>query len=176
MESGIRDHFLRDIGGAVTRGLFLTLVLPLLTAFLYGIPLSSSLALISGTFAIEYGAAALGIGLGLPPVYVLFVLACVATGVTLAMFDIFDILGEYSPRVSRFLKNSEERAHRSAILTKYGIFGLIPCVITLGFYACPAVSRVMGWRRDLSILLIMVGYISVSIVTLLATIGMVRLV
>jgi hypothetical protein len=169
-------RFLRNLCPAITRGILLAIVLPLVPAFLFGIPLSSSLALITGTFIIEYGAAALGIGLGLHPVYILYVLFCVALGVTLTLFGIFDILGEYSPRVSQFLKKSEERAHRSAILTKYGILGLIPCVMTLGFYICPEVSLMLGWRRDLSILLIMVGYLSISIVTLLAAIGIFRLV
>jgi len=176
MESGTSPHFLRNICGAVTKGLLLAIIFPLVPAVLLGISLSSGLALISSTFVIEYGAAALGIGLGLPPIYILYVLVCVASGVTLTMFDIFDMLGENSPRVSRFLEKSKERADRSTILTKYGIFGLIPCVLTLGFYVCPAVSRVMGWRRDLSILLIMGGYISISIVTLLATMGIFRLV
>jgi len=171
-----RARFLRNLSLALTRGLLLAVILPLVPAFLSGIPLSSALALISATFVIEYGAAALGIGLGLHPVYILFVLACVAFGVTLTLFDIFDLLGENSPRISQFLKKSEERAHQSAILGTYGILGLIPCVITLGFYVCPAVSRMLGWRRDLSILLIMVGYISISVVTLLVTIGMFRLV
>jgi hypothetical protein len=162
MESGTPPHFLRNLCGAVTRGLLLAIIFPLVPAVLFGISLSSSLALITGTFVIEYGAAALGIGLGLPPIYILYVLVCVASGVTLTVFD--------------FLEKSEKRAHRSTILTKYGIFGLIPCVLTLGFYVCPAVSRMMGWRRDLSILLIMGGYISISIVTLLATMGIFRFV
>ena len=169
-------RFLRDLFPAITRGFLLAIILPLIPVFLFGFPLSSGLALITGTFIIEYGAAALGIGLGLHPVYVLYVLVCVAFGVTLTMFDIFDILGEHSPRVSGFLKKSEEKAHHSELLTKYGILGLIPCVIIFGFYVCPALSWVLGWRRDLSIFLIMVGYISISIVTMLATIGIFRLV
>jgi uncharacterized membrane protein len=176
MEIALPPHFLRSFCGTITRGLLLVVVFPLVPVFLSGIPVSSSLALVASTLVIEYGAAAVGIGLGLPPMYILYVLICVALGVILTMFDMFDRLGEYSPRVSGFLKKSEERAHRSAILNKYGIFGLIPCVFILGFYVCPAVSRVLGWRRDLSILLTMVGYISASVLTLLATIGIIRLV
>ena len=97
-------RFLRDLCPAITRGFLLAIVLPLIPVFLFGFPLSSGLALITGTFIIEYGAAALGIGLGLHPIYVLYVLVCVAFGVTLTMFDIFDILGENSTRVSRFLE------------------------------------------------------------------------
>jgi thiol:disulfide interchange protein len=146
-------------------------MLPLVPAFTGTIPLTSALALITGTFVIEYGAAALGIGLGLPPLYILYVLVCVALGVTLTMFGIFDVLGVYSKKVSRFLKKSEERAGRSLFLKKYGMYGLVPCVITLGFYACPPVSWVLGWPRNRSILLIMAGYITISIVTLLVTMG-----
>lgn len=174
MENCPAPRYLRDLCRTLTRGILLTIIIPLVPAFLLGIPLSSCLALISGTFIVEYGAAALGIGLGLNPIYILFVLISVASGVILTLFDIFDILGKYSSRVKRFLEKSEKRAHQSIILTKYGILGLIPCVFILGFYVCPAVSHVFGWRRDLSILLVMGGYISASVLTLLVAIGILR--
>jgi hypothetical protein len=176
MEKGTPPHYLRDLCGAFTKGILLAVIFPLAPVILFGIPLSSGVALVSGTFVFEYGAAVLGIGLGLHPIYVLYVLVCVASGVTLTMFDIFDILGEYSSRISRFLERSKERADRSTTISKYGILGLIPCVLMLGFYVCPAVSRVFGWPRDLSIFLIMVGYISISIVTLLAAMGIFRMI
>jgi hypothetical protein len=176
MDSGTPPHFLRSLCVTITRGVLLVIIFPLIPVYLFGIPLSSCLALIASTLVIEYAAAIPGVGLGLPPLYILYVLICVAAGVILTMFDIFDIMGRYSPRVLRFLKKSEDRAHRMPILKKYGIFGLIPCVFILGFYVCPAVSWVLGWRRDLSILLIMVGYISASVITLLATIGIFRLI
>ena len=176
METGTIPHYLFHLCGAITKALVLVVVLPLTPAFLFTIPIPSTLALITSTLVIEYGAAPIGIGLGLPPVFVLYVLACVALGVTLTLFDIFDLLGEHSERVSRFLKKSEERAGRSMFLKKYGMYGLVPCVITLGFYVCPPVSWVMGWRRDRSILLIMAGYITISIVTILATMGIFSLV
>ena len=176
MESGNPPCLLLSLCGTVTRGILLAVIFPLVPVFLFGIPLPTGLALVASTFVIEYGAAVPGIGFDLPPVYILYVLVCVAAGVTLTLFDIFDILGQSSPRVSRFLKKSEERARRSTILRKYGIFGLIPGVFLLGFYVCPAISWVLGWRRDLSILLIMVGYISASVVTLLTAIGIFRMV
>jgi len=176
MESGVSPRFLPGLCITITRGLLLAVILPLVPVFLFGISFPSCLALVASTLVIEYGAAAVGAGLGLPPVYILYVLTCVASGVILTVFDIFDMLGEYSSRVAGFLEKSEERANRSALLTKYGILGLIPCVFILGFYVCPAVSWVLGWRRDLSILLIMVGYISASVLTLLATIGIIRLI
>jgi hypothetical protein len=176
METGTIPHYLLQLCGAITKALVLVVVVPLTTAFLFTIPIPSTLALITSTLVIEYGAAAIGIGLGLHPLFVLYVLVCVALGVTLALFDVFDIMGEHSERVSRFLKKSSERAKQSSFLTKYGIYGLVPCVVTLGFYVCPPVSWVLGWRRDRSIFLIMAGYITISLVTILATMGIFSLV
>ena len=176
MECSPVNHYLRHLSVTVTRGLILILVLPLAAAFTFNISPESSLVLIASALVIEYGAAVVGIGLGLPPFYVLFVIICIALAVILTLFDIFEFLGAHSERVSRFLQKSAERAGRSRFLKKYGIYGLIPGVITLGFYACPPVSWVMGWPRERSVPLIMAGYIAISIVTILATMGILTLV
>jgi hypothetical protein len=176
MEAGAIPDYLAPLLGAIIKALVLVVVLPLTVAFLFTIPIPSTLALITGTLIIEYGAAPIGLGLGLHPVFVLYVLVCVALGVTLVLFDIFAILGEHSERVSRFLKKSSDRAKRSSFLAKYGIYGLVPGVMTLGFYVCPPVSWVLGWPKKRSILLIMTGYITISIVTILATMGIFSLV
>jgi uncharacterized membrane protein len=172
MECGTLLPSLRCLCGAIAKGMVLVVVLPIVAALLFAQPLSSTIALITSTLVIEYGAAPVGLGLGLPPVFVLYVLVCVALGVTLSLFDIFDLLGEQSKKVARFLEKSAERAKHTPVLTKYGIYGLVPCVLTLGFYVCPPVSWVLGWRRDHSILLIMAGYIAISSVTILATLGL----
>ena len=167
---------MRDLTMTIAKGIFLTVVLPIAPALLFNVPIPSVLALIASTFVIEYGAAAAGIGMGLPPLYVLYAVTCIALGVTLVLFDIFDLLGRHSDRVRGFLAKSSERAGRSVFLKKYGIYGLVPCVITLGFYVCPPVSRVMGWQKSRSILLIMGGYIGISLVTILATIGFFKII
>ncbi len=171
METGSIPDYLLPLMGTIIKFLILVVVLPLSTAYLFSIPLTSTLALITSTLVIEYGAAPIGLGLGLHPVFVLYVLVCVALGVTLVLFDIFFILGEHSERISQFLKTSSERAQQSSFLIKYGIYGLVPGVMVLGFYVCPPVSWVLGWPKNRSILLIMAGYITISIVTILATMG-----
>ena len=176
MESGAPPRFLKHLSVTITRGLILAVILPLAPAFFLNISTASVLALVSATFVIEYGAAALGIGLGLPPLYILFVLTCVALGVILTLFDIFDVLGVHSEKVSRFLKKSDERAGRSMFLKKYGMYCLVPCVFILGFYVCPSVSWVMGWPRNRAILLIMAGYIAISMVTILTIMGFFKII
>ena len=176
METGIIPRYLLRLLGAITKALILVIVMPLVPAYLFTLSVPSTLVLITSTLVIEYGAAPVGIGLGLPPLFVLYVLVCVASGVILVLFDIFEIMGEHSERVSQFLKKSSERAKQSPFLTKYGIYGLVPGIVTLGFYVCPAISWALGWHRDRSIVLIMAGYISISIVTILATMGIFRLI
>jgi hypothetical protein len=176
MARGTFSCCIQDLAMTITKGILLAIILPLAPALLFNFPLPSVLAFIASTFVIEYGAAAVGVGVGLPPLYILFALTCVALGVILTLFDIFDLLGRHSERVLRFLAGSSERAGRSVFLKKYGIYGLIPCVITLGFYACPPVSWVMGWPRQKSILLIMGGYIGISVVTILVTTGFFRII
>jgi len=159
------------LAAAVARFLLLSVGIPVLFALAAGIPVSFVLALVFSTLVIEYGAAPVGIGLGLSPLYVLFALVCVALAVTLFLFDIIDTLSESSDRVRRFLERSAEKGRRSRLLSKYGICGLAPLVITLGFYACPPVSCILGWDRTRSILVIMAGYTGIAIATILVTTG-----
>ncbi len=70
MESGTIPHYLRDMIMTITRGIVFVLILPLAPAFLFNIPVPSTITLISGTLVIEYGAAALG-GAWPPPLYIL---------------------------------------------------------------------------------------------------------
>ncbi len=151
--------------------LVLAVILPVAVAFVFGYSPPPVLALIASTLVIEYGAAPVGLGLGLPWPFVLFTLCCVALGVTLFLFSAIDTLGERSERVRNFLQRSAEKGRKSRILTKYGIYGLVPCVITLGFYICPPVAGVFGWKRNLSILMIMAGYTGAAIATTLLTLG-----
>jgi hypothetical protein len=169
-------HYAGHLAFAFAELLVLAVVIPLIPAFLFGLSLPAVFAMIGSTLVIEYGAATVGLGLGLHPLYVLLILTSVALGVTLFLFGIIDTLQGHSERVNRFLQRSAERGRQSRILTSYGIYGLIPCVMTLGFYVCPPVSCVFGWKRDLSILMIMAGYIGISIATILVTIGIFDLV
>jgi len=171
MEDVTFTHYLEHMAGAIAKFVLLAIVLPLLPVVIFNLSLPATIALITSTFVIEYGAAPVGIGLGLHPFFVFYVLVCIASGVIFFMFDIFDTLGEHSERIANFLARSGERAKQSKILSKYGIYGLVPCVMTLGFYVCPPVAWVFGWRRDFSILLTMAGYIGISLVTVLLSLG-----
>lgn len=160
---------LTRLSGAISKGLMLVLIIPLATALALAIPATTTLALIGSALVIEYGAAPVGVGLGLPPLFVFFVLASVGLGVIIALFDLFDSIGDHSERVRQFLDRSKKRAESSAILTKYGIYGLFVVVLTLGFYICPPIAWICGWDRKRSILFTMAGYLIISAILILVT-------
>jgi hypothetical protein len=170
------DSPARTLSCAIAKFVALAIVLPLAPVFLLNLPLPATLALMSSTFLIEYGAAPVGIALGLPPAFVLWVLAWIAAGVTILLFDIFGVIGEQSARVSAFLAKAGERAKKSKILARYGIYALAPLVWTLGFYVCPPVSWVQGLDRTRSFMIIMTGYLAASIVTILGSLGVLQLI
>jgi hypothetical protein len=168
ISASVITSFLARLTGALSKGIMLTLVIPLATALVFAIPPMQTLALIGSAFVIEYGAAPLGITLGLPSLFVFFVLICVALGVIVALFDIFDSIGDHSERVRNFLNRSKKRAENSKILSRYGIYGLAIVVITLGFYLCPPIAWICGWDRQRSILYTMAGYCFITVVFILA--------
>jgi len=176
MNSEVVTSLLVHLGGAISKGVALALVIPLAAALLLAIPLAPAFALIGTTLVIEYGAAPVGIGLGLPPLFVFFTLTCVALGVIITLFGIFDSAGEHSDRIKKFLERSKKRADGSAMLAKYGIYGLPLVVLTLGFYVCPPVAWICGWDRKLSILLTMAGYCAISAVLIIATGDLLRII
>ena len=171
MADEIRPHYPGHIALAVVKVALLVVALPLSAAFISGYPPAPALALIASTLVIEYGAAPVGLALGLPPPVVLLTLCSIALGVTLFLFDAVDLLRERSEWIGGFLQRSAEKGRQSRILATYGIYGLVPCVMILGFYVCPPVAGIFGWRRDHSIFMIMAGYTGIAVVTILLTEG-----
>jgi uncharacterized membrane protein len=174
MEYGEISQFLKRVVGALGRCVLLAVALPLVPVLIFNLPLAPALALITSGFMIEYGAAPIGIALRLPPLFVFYVLMCTETGIFLGLFDIFDTIGSASVPVTRFLEMTQQLARRSKVMERYGIYGLIPCEILIGVYFCAPVSRVMGWREYPALTITIAGYCVALIVTILATLGIIR--
>lgn len=168
ISASVITSFLARLTGAISKGIMLVLVIPLTVALLLTYDTMSTLALIGTTLVIEYGAAPFGISLGFPPLFVFFILSCVALGIIIALFDVFDSISDHSERVRKFLDRSKKRADASTILSRYGIYGLVVVVLTLGFYICPPIAWVCGWDRKRSILFTMTGYCIISGILILA--------
>ncbi|MDD1686923.1 small multi-drug export protein [Methanoregula sp.] len=169
MTDAVSSPVLPRITRAVAICLLFVVVLPVGAALLFTLPLTSVFALIGSALLIEYGAAPVGIALGLSPVYVFLALTSIALGVILALFELFDTAGEQSARVHAFLEQSRKRAGESRILSDYGIFGLVIAVLVLGIYLCPPIAWVCGWDRKRSIALILAGFCSASVALICTT-------
>jgi len=172
MELWDRTTSLKHVGRALGRGIFCALVLPLIPVFLFSLPLSPTLALIGSGLLIEYGAVPVGIALGLPPLFICYVLVCTEIGIFLGLFDIFDTIGHSYEPVTRFLEKSRRFVHQSATIERYGILALIPSEILLGVYINAPAAWVLGWREDYALLLTMAAYCLALVITLILTIGL----
>jgi len=175
MEFSDRYLFLRHLASALAWGVSVALVLPLLTCLIFKEPLMPTLALAATGLVVEYGAAPLGIALGLSPFFVFFVLMCTETGIFIGLFAIFDAVGQTSHAAADFLARTKEFIHRHAYAERYGILGLVPCEILIGVYANAPVSWVLGWPKGRALLLTMAGYVPCLILAILATNGFLAL-
>jgi uncharacterized membrane protein len=174
MELWDKSTFLRHITAALGRGILVAVVIPLAAAVLLGNPAGPVLALIGSGLVIEYGAAPVGIALGLSPLLVFFILLCTETGIFLGLYDIFDSVGHTYAPVMRFLEKSRGYARSSAMIERYGILGLVPCVILVGVYVNAPVAWLLGWREDHALLVTIAGYALALAVTVWAATSLVQ--
>lgn len=151
-------------------GIILAFGIPISISQVLGIHISKTLSLIVSTFALEYFAVTVGVGLGLKPPFILLTVACVALSVVLLLLTIFGVIGEKSKRVSNFLSKAREKARKTKVIQKYGVYGLALAIPLLGFYITPGIAWSMGWRKNLAVSMILTGFIlSSSIVLLVST-------
>lgn len=168
MELMDRYTFLRHMLTALAKGILVAVVLPLLAALVMHIPAGPVLALIGSGLIIEYGAAPVGLALGLSPGFVFFVLVCTAIGIFLCLYDICESVGRTWEPVQRFLEKSRRFASDSALVGRYGILGLIPCVILFGLYVNAPVAWLLGWGKYPALILTTAGFALALAVTVLA--------
>lgn len=153
----------------------LCFAIPVSLSVVINAPVAKTLSLIASTFALEYFAVPVGIALGLNPAFVLIVMTFVALSIVRLLVKVFDTVGERSKRVSDFLAKSRRKAQSSKLIRKYGMYGLVPGAALFGFYVCPAIAWVLGWRKDYAIFLIVAGFVLTCIIMLLATLGILEL-
>lgn len=135
--------------------LFIAVVAPLLTGFFFMVPPGPVLALVSGTLILEYGAVFIGTALSMDDAIIFIIVTLVATGIIFFQLSVFDHVGQRSPRVARFLERIRGKYGASPIIKKYGVFALVPGILVVGFYVCPAVAWLLGWERKIAFTVMM---------------------
>ncbi len=146
----------------------LIIILPLLFAIIFNVSPSRAMGLVGSTFALEYLAIPLGVGLDLSPGYVFLTVVSASIGIFTLVLGIFGLLGAQSRRVVDFLLKLRRRAQR---LQRYGVYGLIPGATVLGIYGCAATVWAFGWDVRRSTLLTTTGLVLISAILLLSSIG-----
>ena len=166
-----RHQFFLHVVAAAARLILIAVILPLIPAIIFQYPLLPTLVLIGGGFVIEYGAAPIGIALGLSPVFIIYVLICTETGIFMGLYEIFDSIGSTWPRVAAFLEDVRRFSHEHPYFERYGILGLIPCEIIVGVYANAPVSWIFNWGKYRALAVTMTGYIPSLVLTVIASFG-----
>ena len=151
----------------------LSIGVPILVSVMTKNSPSALLSLAGTAFLIEYGAVVFGIALGIGFVPTIVVISSVALAVILTSFELFDLLAGRFGRVEEFLLRVK-KGRVTGFISHYGMWGLLPGIFVGGFYVCPAVSWIFSWKRAISVLLMMAGYVVSAVAVYLATTGILR--
>jgi hypothetical protein len=120
------------------------------------------LAIISGTLVLEYAAVVVGTALSMDDAIVFCMVTLVAAGIIFFQLSLFDHIGKSSPRVRGFLEHTNRKYGSSPFVKKYGIFALLPGMLVVGFYVCPAVAWLLGWERKTAFIVMMGAFCAAS--------------
>jgi hypothetical protein len=142
--------------------LFIGGIAPFIAGFFFTVPPGSVIALMSATLILEYGAVFIGTALVMDNAIIFIIVSLVATGIIFFQLSLFDHVGKSSPRVARFLERVRSKYGSSPVIKKYGVFALVPGMLVVGFYACPAVTWLFGWERKIAFIVMMGTFCAAS--------------
>jgi len=142
--------------------LFIGGIAPFIAGFFFMVPPGSVLVLMSATLILEYGAVFIGTALDMDNAITFIIVSLVATGIIFFQLSIFDHSGKYSPRVARFLERTQGKYGSSPLVKKYGVFALVPGMLVVGFFVCPAVTWLLGWERKIACIVMMGTFCAAS--------------
>ncbi len=165
--------WLRQAAKALAVAFLFTTLLPLILGSALGISFGRVLSLVSSTIILQANAAFVGLGMGLAPLVVLVIMTLVEIGMVLAIFYICDAFALTSERVRDLLERTEKKMEKMTILSKFGAATLIvlPAVPFLGLYSSAVIGWILQWDRRLSLLFITIGWILITTVLLLLSLG-----
>jgi hypothetical protein len=154
--------------------LFIGGIAPFLAGSFFMVSPGSVLALMSATLILEYGAVFIGIALDIDDAVILLIVTLVATGMIFFQFSLFDHIGKSSPRAARFLERVRGNYWSPPVIKKYGVFALVPGILIVGFYVCPAVAWLLGWERKIAFIVMMGTFCAASAFLQLVSEGLIH--
>ena len=154
--------------------LLIAAIAPFIAGFFFMVPPGPVLALMSSTLILEYGAVFIGKALDMDDAIIFIIVTLVAAGIIFFQLSLFDHAGKSSPRVTRFLERTRGKYGSSPFIKKYGVFALIPGILVIGFYVCPAVAWLLGWERRTAFIVMMGTFCAASAFMLPVSAGFIQ--
>jgi len=123
-------------------------------------------------------AVAVGLGLGIHPVQVMFIMISFGISVILVLPGICDIFAEQSEWLQQNLKKIEKITQKSEMFRRYGIYAFIPFIWVpgVGLYGCIMIAWLFKWRSVRAGAIILAGWILAALIVLLTSIGIFQII
>jgi uncharacterized membrane protein len=136
------------------------------------------LGLVASIFILQPLAVAVGLGLGIHPVQVMFIMMSFGISVIFVLFGICDIFAERSEWLHQHLKKIEAITEKSKMFKKYGIYTFIPFIWVpgVGLYGCVMIAWLFKWRSARAGAIILSGWIIAALIVLLTSIGIFQII
>jgi uncharacterized membrane protein len=134
--------------------------------------------MIISIFILQPLAVAVGLGLGIHPVQVMFIMISFGVSVILVLPRICDMFAERSEWLQKNLKKIETITQKSEMFRKYGMFTFIPFIWVpgVGLYGCVMIAWLFKWRNVRAGTIILAGWILAALIVLLTSIGIFRII
>ena len=134
--------------------------------------------MVASIFILQPLAVAVGLGLGIHPVQVMFIMLSFGITVIFVLFRICDLFAEQSELLRRQLKKTETITQKSEMFRKYGIYTFIPFIWVpgVGLYGCVMIAWLLRWRNARAVAVILAGWILAALIVLLASIGIFQII
>ena len=129
-------------------------------------------------FILQPLAVAVGLGLGIHPVQVMFIMISFGISVILVLPGICDIFAEQSEWLQQNLKKIEKITQKSEMFRRYGIYAFIPFIWVpgVGLYGCIMIAWLFKWRSVRAGAIILAGWILAALIVLLTSIGIFQII
>ena len=134
--------------------------------------------MIISIFILQPLAVAVGLGLGIHPVQVMFIMISFGISVILVLPRICDMFAERSEWLQKNLKKIETVTQKSEMFRKYGMYTFIPFIWVpgVGLYGCVMIAWLFKWRGVRAGASILAGWILAALIVLLTSIGIFRII
>ena len=134
--------------------------------------------MVASIFILQPLAVAVGLGLGIHPVQVMFIMISFGISVILVLPGICDIFAGRSEWLQQNLKKIEKITQKSEMFRRYGIYAFIPFIWVpgVGLYGCIMIAWLFKWRSVRAGAIILAGWILAALIVLLTSIGIFQII